>query len=91
MSQKALATQKQDLWQLADRLGNCRISVIGDVMLDRYLWGDVVRISPEAPVPVFRKYRTSFRPGGAANTAMNLSTLGAEVTLFGTIGVDPEA
>ena len=67
-----------------------RVAVIGDVMLDRYIWGDVDRISPEAPVPVLRSTRRTSVPGGAANVAANLTGLGAEVTLCGFWGHDPE-
>jgi len=65
-----------------------RVLVIGDIMLDRYIWGDVERISPEAPVPVVRAQHRNERPGGAANVAMNISGLGAKATLFGFCGVD---
>ena len=57
-----------------------RVLVVGDVMLDRYWHGDAGRISPEAPVPVVRVTHDEARPGGAANVALNLSSLGAEVT-----------
>jgi rfaE bifunctional protein kinase chain/domain len=65
--------------------------VIGDVMLDAYLFGEVHRISPEAPVPVMAETRREFRPGGAANVAMNLAGLGAKVTLMGLVGPDGSA
>lgn len=65
--------------------------VIGDVMLDTYLFGEVHRISPEAPVPVMAETRREFRPGGAANVAMNLAGLGANVTLVGLVGADDAA
>lgn len=65
-----------------------RILVIGDVMLDEYLWGTVRRISPEAPVPVVELQRRSYLPGGAANTAANVAGLQGEVHLFGVIGAD---
>lgn len=64
--------------------------VIGDLMLDRYIWGDVGRISPEAPVPVVRTTRQTERPGGAGNVAMNLAQLGACVTLIGFTGGDAD-
>ena len=66
------------------------ILVVGDVMLDRYIWGDVERISPEAPVPVVRASRRSDQPGGAANVAMNVAGLGARVTLVGFAGRDAD-
>jgi D-beta-D-heptose 7-phosphate kinase/D-beta-D-heptose 1-phosphate adenosyltransferase len=67
-----------------------RILVIGDVMLDRSIWGDVDRISPEAPVPVLRSVRTTNSPGGAANVAMNLVGLGVRVSQAGFWGDDSE-
>jgi D-beta-D-heptose 7-phosphate kinase/D-beta-D-heptose 1-phosphate adenosyltransferase len=67
-----------------------RILVIGDVMLDRSVWGEVDRISPEAPVPVLRSVRTTNAPGGAANVAMNLVGLGVKVTQAGFWGNDAE-
>ena len=65
-----------------------RVLVLGDVMLDRYIRGEVARISPEAPVPVVRATHQSEQPGGAANVAMNLTRLGAQVTLIGFTGGD---
>jgi D-beta-D-heptose 7-phosphate kinase / D-beta-D-heptose 1-phosphate adenosyltransferase len=67
-----------------------RILVIGDVMLDRSIWGDVDRISPEAPVPVLRSVRTTTAPGGAANVAMNLVGLGVKAAQAGFWGNDAE-
>ncbi len=75
--------------RLIDAFRGKRILVIGDVMLDRYLWGKVERISPEAPVPVVEVVRETFSMGGAANVAHNLSALGAEAWLVGVIGDDP--
>lgn len=66
----------------------CRLLVAGDVMLDRYWFGDVNRISPEAPVPVVNVRRTEERPGGAANVARNISALGGHVTLLSVVGND---
>jgi len=65
-----------------------RILVVGDVMLDRYLWGDVRRISPEAPVPVYHVKKRSAVPGGAGSVVLNLIGLGASATLLGIIGKD---
>ena len=59
------------------------ILVLGDLMLDRYLWGDVERISPEAPVPIFHVRRQSEIPGGAGNVVSNLVGLSASVTVIG--------
>lgn len=69
----------------------CRILVVGDVMLDRYLWGSVSRISPEAPVPIVKIERQEDRLGGAANVAKNIASLGGQVTLMGVVGGDYEA
>src|SRR5208282_1400626 len=67
-----------------------RLLVIGDVVLDRYIKGSVSRISPEAPVPIVLQEESFYTPGGAANVANNLSSLGADVTLVGKIGDDRE-
>lgn len=68
--------------------GNVRILVVGDVMLDRYWFGEVNRISPEAPVPVVHVGRREDRLGGAANVARNVAALGAQVGLLGVVGQD---
>jgi rfaE bifunctional protein kinase chain/domain len=68
--------------------GKARILVVGDVMLDRYWFGEVTRISPEAPVPVVRVNRMEERPGGAANVARNCAALGAHARLLSVIGGD---
>jgi rfaE bifunctional protein kinase chain/domain len=65
-----------------------RVLIVGDVMLDRYWFGDVSRISPEAPVPVVKVERTEERPGGAANVARNCSALGAQTGLLSVVGAD---
>ncbi len=67
---------------------NGRVLVVGDVMLDRYWFGEVSRISPEAPVPVVRVERTDDRPGGAANVARNCAALGAKTRLLSVVGAD---
>ena len=69
---------------------NARVLVVGDVMFDKYIWGEVERISPEAPVPIVRATWQNERPGGAANVAMNLAGLGACVTVAGFGGGDDE-
>lgn len=68
-----------------------RVLIVGDVMLDRYWWGNVTRISPEAPVPIVDLDRISATAGGAANVAANVAGLGAEPILVGMIGDDEEA
>ncbi len=69
-------------------LSKSRLLVVGDVMLDRYWYGEVDRISPEAPVPVVKFARAEEVPGGAANVARNATTLGAKVTLLSVVGED---
>src|SRR5512137_2989277 len=77
--------------QLLARAAKCRILVVGDVMLDQFIWGSVARISPEAPVPVVDFQRESFMPGGAANVARNLTALQVPTELFGAVGRDVAA
>lgn len=72
----------------AERLAACRVLVVGDAMLDRYWFGQVERISPEAPVPVVRVQREEVRLGGAANVALNVQSLGAACTLLTVVGDD---
>lgn len=72
-------------------LGQARVLVVGDAMLDRYWFGSVERISPEAPVPVVRVNREEERLGGAANVALNVKTLGAQCTLLTVVGDDEPA
>jgi len=72
----------------APDLSRARMLVVGDVMLDRYLFGDASRISPEAPVPVVLVQREESRPGGAANVARNCAALGAQCQLLSVIGAD---
>jgi len=67
------------------------VVVVGDVMLDRYVFGGTDRISPEAPVPVVHIHKTENRAGGAANVAVNLASLGVDATLIGVVGRDDEA
>ncbi|MCU0558931.1 MAG: D-glycero-beta-D-manno-heptose-7-phosphate kinase [Desulfobacterales bacterium] len=68
----------------------CRLLVVGDLMLDEYLWGEVERISPEAPVPVVSVTRENYDLGGAANVAKNLAALGAKAAVAGVVGRDPQ-
>jgi bifunctional ADP-heptose synthase (sugar kinase/adenylyltransferase) len=67
------------------------VMVVGDVMLDRYWYGPTSRISPEAPVPVVKVNTIEERPGGAANVAMNIASLGANARLVGLTGIDAAA
>ena len=74
-----------------ERLARARVLVVGDAMLDRYWFGAVDRISPEAPVPIVRVNREEERLGGAANVALNVKTLGAQATLLTVVGDDEPA
>ena len=74
-----------------ERIEQARVLVVGDAMLDRYWFGAVERISPEAPVPVVRVTREEERLGGAANVALNVKTLGAQATLLTVVGDDEPA
>jgi D-beta-D-heptose 7-phosphate kinase/D-beta-D-heptose 1-phosphate adenosyltransferase len=76
---------------LLQQFARKRILLLGDLVLDRYWWGDAFRLSPEAPVPVLLKRKVDAKPGGAANTAVNLVSLGADVEVLGAVGADAEA
>lgn len=76
------------LTSLLRHISRLRVLVVGDVMLDHYIWGDATRISPEAPVPVVDIARDSWTAGGAANVALNIASLGARCTVAGYIGQD---
>jgi D-beta-D-heptose 7-phosphate kinase/D-beta-D-heptose 1-phosphate adenosyltransferase len=76
------------LSEVVSGFSNCTIAVIGDLILDEFVWGNVERISPEAPVPVVEVTRESEHLGGAANVALNLTGLGAKVDLVGVVGKD---
>jgi len=74
--------------QILSAARKTRALVIGDVMLDHFIWGEVGRISPEAPVPVVDFKRENYIPGGAGNVARNLSALEVPTELFGVVGQD---
>lgn len=76
--------------QIFDSFNKLRVLIIGDVMLDSYIWGAVDRISPEAPVPVINVKKKDFRLGGAANVALNISSLGAKPILCALVGNDDD-
>jgi D-beta-D-heptose 7-phosphate kinase/D-beta-D-heptose 1-phosphate adenosyltransferase len=78
---------QSEKWEI-DKVEGCHVLVVGDLMLDRYLWGDVKRISPEAPVPVFHIKRRSEVLGGAGNVVSNLVGLGCKVSVIGIRGSD---
>src|SRR3981081_4119435 len=79
---------KQRVSELLREIGNRNIVVLGDVMLDEFVWGDVTRISPEAPVPVVDIRRESVHLGGAANVVGNIVALGARACVVGVVGND---
>lgn len=82
---------KKEIKDLFERMNELHVVVVGDVMLDNYWWGDVERISPEAPVPVVNIKNKESRLGGAANVALNCKSLGAKVSLASVLGKDADA
>src|SRR6186713_1072786 len=76
------------LIELVERLPSADVVLVGDFMLDRYLYGNAERLSPEAPVPVLHYQREELRLGGAGGVAANLATLGADVRVVGVVGHD---
>jgi rfaE bifunctional protein kinase chain/domain len=86
-----MATSKKQLLSALEKMQGVPVLVVGDIILDRYLWGAVSRISPEAPVPIVEVRKTEDRLGGAGNTAANLAALGAQVTMCGYVGNDQES
>jgi D-glycero-beta-D-manno-heptose-7-phosphate kinase len=78
----------KNLPALLKKISGLRVLVVGDVMLDRYIWGDATRISPEAPVPVIDVDRETWTAGGAGNVALNIAGLGARCTVAGYFGSD---
>ncbi len=81
---------QSDLLALVDRFDQARVLLVGDLMLDRYLFGDAERISPEAPVPVLRIVERQDRVGGAGSVALNIAALGARCICCGLVGDDAE-
>ena len=89
---KALGSREiEKLKTIIPKFSKVKILVIGDLILDEFVWGDVSRISPEAPVPVVWVKSESFMPGGAANVANNIASLGASVYIAGVSGSDERA
>jgi rfaE bifunctional protein kinase chain/domain len=76
--------------QLFDSFKEIKVGVIGDVMLDTYMWGHVDRISPEAPVPIVALHKKEYRIGGAGNVALNLASLGAKTSVLSIVGNDDD-
>lgn len=87
---KMKSSRLDELRRIASEFRNRSILVVGDIMVDRYLWGNVSRISPEAPVPVIELSGESTRLGGAANVARNIVSLGARAKLLGVVGDDEQ-
>ncbi len=88
---KMIEIQKDRLLNLKNNFKGINVAIVGDMMLDGYFWGDVKRISPEAPVPIVEIDDEFFRFGGAANVALNISKLGGNAIPFGVVGDDDEA
>ncbi len=80
--------ERLSMKEILKKFKDQKIAVIGDLILDKYIYGEVDRISPEAPVPIVRVLREKYVPGGAANVAANISTLGGNAYLFGIVGDD---
>jgi rfaE bifunctional protein kinase chain/domain len=81
----------ESIQQLFQQFSSLKVGVIGDVMLDTYMWGDVERISPEAPVPIVAMKKKEYRIGGAGNVALNLQSLGAKAFVLSVTGNDDDA
>jgi len=79
---------KNKLYKVIDNFKNCSVLVVGDIILDEYIWGKAERLSPEAPVPVLEVDKYDYILGGAANVANNIKSLGGKVSLAGVIGND---
>ncbi|MBS1637694.1 MAG: D-glycero-beta-D-manno-heptose-7-phosphate kinase [Bacteroidetes bacterium] len=87
---KRLSVKKEHIREMFRSFNNLNVLIIGDVMIDSYMWGKVNRISPEAPVPIVAVHKKEKRLGGAANVALNIQALGANPILCSVIGVDYE-
>ncbi|MCX7989604.1 MAG: D-glycero-beta-D-manno-heptose-7-phosphate kinase [Aquificaceae bacterium] len=83
-----MSLDRERVLEILERFGNLKVLVVGDVILDRYVFGKVERISPEAPVPVVEVQKEEFRLGGAGNVANNLANLGLKTSLLGVVGQD---
>lgn len=88
LRRKSNIVESKALSELLDKFKGLRVLIIGDVMVDSYIWGSVTRISPEAPVPVVMQTGTEARLGGAANVALNVKSLGAVPVMCSVIGKD---
>ncbi|MEN3029048.1 MAG: PfkB family carbohydrate kinase [Aquificaceae bacterium] len=83
-----MSLDRERVLEILERFGSLKVLVVGDVILDRYVFGKVERISPEAPVPVVEVQKEEFRLGGAGNVANNLANLGVKTSLLGLVGQD---
>ena len=79
---------KQRLLKILEQFKSKKILVIGDIMLDKYIWGEVSRISPEAPVQVVNVVKETYEPGGASNVANNIASLDGNAFMVGIVGND---
>lgn len=87
---KKLSVKKEHIREMFRSFDNLNVLIIGDVMIDSYMWGKVNRISPEAPVPIIAIHKKEKRLGGAANVALNIQAMGANPILCSVIGIDLE-
>lgn len=87
---KKLSVKKEHIREIFKSFNNLNVLIIGDVMIDSYMWGKVNRISPEAPVPIVTVHKKEKRLGGAANVALNIQAMGANPILCSVIGIDVE-
>ena len=87
---KKLSVKKEHIREIFKSFNNLNVLIIGDVMIDSYMWGKVNRISPEAPVPIVSVQKKEKRLGGAANVALNIQAMGANPILCSVIGIDFE-
>ena len=87
---KKLSVKKEHIREIFKSFSNLNVLIIGDVMIDSYMWGKVNRISPEAPVPIVSVQKKEKRLGGAANVALNIQAMGANPILCSVIGIDFE-
>jgi len=87
---KKFSIKKEHIRELFKSFANLNVLIIGDVMIDNYVWGKVNRLSPEAPVPIVSVQQKEMRLGGAANVALNIQALGANPILCSVIGADLE-
>src|SRR3712207_4529578 len=83
-----MKAEQERLASIVERFPRTRVVVVGDLVADQFLYGEISRVSREAPVFILRHERTETLPGGAANCALNLASLGASVSIIGVVGSD---